>query len=351
MPTGSRRRFALIGGVVALVVAGLVSSALLGSRGASVSYAQVGYGYGYAPPPSPPVATIARLAGADRIQTAIQVSQSQFPTAGSAKAVVLARADIYPDAMVGGPLAAHVGGPLLLTESAGLDAATQAEIQRVLPAGGTVYLLGGTGALSPAVATSLTGLGFHVTRYWGSTRFGTAIAVADALGNPTTIFEATGLNYPDALSAGPAAVAKGGAILLTDGSVQSSDTAAYLSAHPGVTRYAVGGPAASADRSATPLVGADRFATSVAVANQFFTSPGTVGVATGMNFPDALSATPDLGTIDAPILLVDPTTPLPASVAAYLSTRSSTITTVSIFGGTGAVSSGVSVAISTALGG
>lgn len=45
-----------------------------------------------------------RLAGPDRIDTAIATSTSSFPTAGSAQAVVLARADVAADALAGTPL-------------------------------------------------------------------------------------------------------------------------------------------------------------------------------------------------------------------------------------------------------
>ena len=65
------------------------------------------------------VAPVTRLAGTDRIATAVAVSQNSFPT-GNAGAVVLARADDYPDALVGGPLAAAKNAPLLLTEGSTL---------------------------------------------------------------------------------------------------------------------------------------------------------------------------------------------------------------------------------------
>ena len=78
---------------------------------------------------------VQRIAGASRFDTAIATSQDEFPVAGSAAAVVLTRADTYPDALAGVPLAAKVGGPLLLTPSNSLTAAVKAEITRVLPGG------------------------------------------------------------------------------------------------------------------------------------------------------------------------------------------------------------------------
>ncbi|MGH9068685.1 MAG: cell wall-binding repeat-containing protein, partial [Acidimicrobiales bacterium] len=402
-----------------------------------------------------PTATSTRLAGSNRIGTAIAVSKKAFPASGSAKAVVLARADEYPDALTGGPLAVAKGGPLLLTESSHLDAATLAEITRVLPKGGTVYVLGGdnalsasvvssltsngfkaprisgpnrfatavavagaigpkavfeasglnfpdalaagpaaatssgailltngstqstdtsaylkangsltryavggpaaradtsatalvggTNALSTSVATALTGKGFKTARLSGPTRFATAVAVAGAIG-PSAIFEASGTNFPDALSAGPAAALDHGAILLTNGSTQSTETSTYLKTHGSLTRYAVGGPAARADSSATALVGANRFDTAAKVAGKFFTAPTTVGLATGLAFPDALAADPLLGTEGAPMLLVNPTGSLPAAVSTYLGAHKSTVTSVQVFGGTSAVSASVASA-------
>ena len=72
-----------------------------------------------------------RIAGSSRLATAIGASQDQFPTSGSAKAVVLARSDTFPDALAGGPLAAKLGGPLLLTPPTGWAASCPT---RVAPA-------------------------------------------------------------------------------------------------------------------------------------------------------------------------------------------------------------------------
>lgn len=280
-----------------------------------------------------------RIAGATRLATAIGASQDQFPTTGSASAVVLARSDTFPDALAGGPLAAKVHGPLLLTPPAGLDPTVQAEMVRVAAPGSTVYILGGTSAISATVDTKLTSLGFVPKRLAGTSRFGTAVAVADAMGDPTTVFEATGLNFPDALAGGPAAIKTGGVILLTNGATQTTETAAYLAAHPGGTHYALGGPAAKADPSATPLAGDDRFWTAEAVSATFFQSATTVGVVTGLNFPDALAAGPDLAAKGAPLLLVPGTGALPDPVATELLGRSSAgSTNVILFGGTASVS-------------
>jgi len=291
-------------------------------------------------PTSSSAVTPTRISGPNRQGTAAAVSQTAFPTDMSASAVVLARADVFADALAGGPLAAAKHAPLLLTSPGSLDDVTKAEILRVLPKGGTVYLLGGTSALSENVASQIRALGDVPTRVAGADRFATAVAIANTLGNPTTVFEASGVNFPDALSAVPAAVVTRGAILLTNGSSQVSATASYMTAHAG-SHYAVGGPSSWADPSAIALAGSDRYATSEAVALAFFPSAAGAGVASGVSFPDALAAGPVSGISGDPILLVPTSGALPEPIGAYLSTRVGTLGSVQAFGGPTVISDDV----------
>ncbi|MGH9045429.1 MAG: cell wall-binding repeat-containing protein, partial [Acidimicrobiales bacterium] len=300
---------------------------------------------------------ITQIYGSDAIGTSIAISQSEFPTNGSAGGVVLARDDFFSDALAGGPLADSVHGPMLLTEgapiSASIDPRTLAEIQRVLPAGGTVYILGGPLALSTSIDTTLQGDGFKVVRLAGSDEFATAVDIAQQMGNPSTIFEATGLYFYDALSAGPAAIKSGAAILLTNGNVQAPETATYLAAHPGDVRYAIGGPlaAAGADPSATAIYGQDLFSTSAAVAETFFPNAGAFGAATAADFPDALGGGVYMGSFSpqGPILLVNPSAPLPPEIVPYLNSLSPSVDGF-VFGGSLAVGPSVLAALAQALG-
>jgi putative cell wall-binding protein len=301
-------------------------------------------GSGGATTPTLPV----RVGGPDRSATAIAASVLDYATTGNAGAVVLARSDDYPDALVGTTLAAAKHAPLLFSQGSSLSATTRAEIQRVLPAGGTVYLLGGVAAIPASVATNITALGYVPVRYAGADRFGTALAVADALGDPSTVLLATGVNFPDALAAGPAAAHLGGVVLLTSGPTMPASVTAYLLAHPGKV-YAVGGPAVAADPAATALSGADRYATAAAVAMAVFSGPTSVGVASGEAFADALSGGAFEAHHGGPILLTTAIA-LPAPTIGYLNDGRSTIVNVTIFGGTSAVSTGVQTAVGTALG-
>ena len=295
------------------------------------------------------VGTLAdRLAGADRIATAILAAQDAR-TGQQPDAAVLARADGYADALAGTPLAVAKHGPLLLTERERLNDSTGAELKSELAEGATVYLLGGEAALSSQVAADVQNLGYRVVRFAGADRFETALRVADeGLDNPSTLLLTTGIDFPDALSAGTAAAAKGGAVLLTAGSSMPSSVRAYLDAHAGATQYAIGGPAAAAAPDATPVVGDDRFATSRQAAEAFFSSPAAVGVASGRNFPDALSGGAHVGRAGGPLLLTEPSA-LPASIRSYLAVNKGTITNVTVYGGEAAVSEDTRRAIEAAV--
>ncbi|HEY5455676.1 MAG TPA: cell wall-binding repeat-containing protein [Acidothermaceae bacterium] len=334
-----------VAGTNTLTVATTKDAAAITSGTYSITSASGG-GTGGTTPTVP--ATPVRIAGSDRFGTAIAASLVAFPTAGTAGAVVLARADDYPDALVGTALAAAKNAPLLFANGGAVTLATQAEIERVLLAGGTVYLLGGTAAIPATVATSLTSLGFVPVRYAGTDRFGTALAVAHALNDPSTVLLATGTNFPDALAAGPAAAHLHGVVLLTNGASLTPAVTQYLAAHPG-TVYAIGGPGVAADPSAIPLSGADRYATATAVASTLFTATTNAGVASGTAFPDALSGGAFQAHFAGPIVLTDPHT-LPTSTSAYVTGAKTTIITTSIFGGIAAVSATVQTAIGTALG-
>lgn len=95
---------------------------------------------GPAPAPGALRAT-GRIAGADRITTAVAVSRRAFPD--GAAVVYLARQDLNPDALVAGALS---DGPVLLVPSCGaLPAAVADEIRRL--GAREVFALGGPGSV------------------------------------------------------------------------------------------------------------------------------------------------------------------------------------------------------------
>jgi peptidoglycan/xylan/chitin deacetylase (PgdA/CDA1 family) len=286
-------------------------------------------------PPCPPArpGTLPRLAGGDRIETAVVISRASYAE-GQAGAVVLARDRDYADALAGTPLAVGRQAPLLLSGTAALDARSAAELQRVLPPGGTVFLLGGTAALAEAVEQQVADLGFDPIRLGGANRYETAVLIAErGLDSPRSVLLATGRDFPDALSAGAAAPQVGGAVLLTHGRTMAPETAAYLRRHGVSTVYAVGGAAAAAAPAARALAGSDRYATARKVAETFFASPATFGLTSGETFADALGGGVHAGMAGGPLLLTRRTA-LPVAIADYLSRLDAD---GFLYGGTGSV--------------
>ncbi|HET7686791.1 MAG TPA: PQQ-dependent sugar dehydrogenase, partial [Candidatus Limnocylindria bacterium] len=116
-----------------------------------------------------------RIAGADRYETAAQVSATWY--AASPPAAFVATGTGFADALSGGPAAAQESAPLLLVRPNEVPPSTAAELARLQPA--RIYVLGGTGAVSAAVATQLDAYtAGPVIRLAGPDRYATAAAVA-----------------------------------------------------------------------------------------------------------------------------------------------------------------------------
>lgn len=287
---------------------------------------------------------VERLSGGTRVETAVAISQQTFAD-GAAGAVVLARSDLYPDALAGTPLAVQERAPLLLTPPNELVGVTADEIERVLPDGGTVHLLGGLVALDQSVEDAVEALGYDVVRYAGGDRYDTATLIADdGLDGFGDVFLVTGTNYPDAVASGAAAAATDGAILLTAGSTMVDATREALDDLPASsTVYAVGGPSAAAQDGDVDLIGDTRIETALLVAERFFDDPPVAGVATGFNFPDALTGGAQVGAYGGPMLLTDGAT-LDDGVGDYLETLPDDAT-VFLYGGPNALSLSVENAV------
>lgn len=104
-------------------------------------------------------ATVTRLAGANRFETAAEISKNLFPSGKTSAKVYLANGITLVDALVGGTMTD--GAPILLTDGSGtLPAATLNEIKRLKPS--EVVALGGEGAVRPtelSAAASANGAG------------------------------------------------------------------------------------------------------------------------------------------------------------------------------------------------
>jgi minor extracellular protease Epr len=185
-------------------------------------------------------------------------------------------------------------------------------------------------------------------RVEGSDRYATAAALsAGAFSNAGAVYVARADGFsPDALTGGPAAIVRGGPLLLTERCRLPGATSQELARLQATEVVVLGGDAAVCDAiverlavaagGARRLAGPDRYATAVAVALDTFPSgASTVYLARGDTFsPDALVAGPLAGLGNAPILLTPQCALSPTTSQALdrLATR-----TVVVLGGPGAV--------------
>ncbi|MBV9293760.1 MAG: SpoIID/LytB domain-containing protein [Frankiales bacterium] len=273
---------------------------------------------------------VARIGGRNRISDAVAVSRASY-AAGKAGGVVLAGRQADAFSYAAAPLAAVKHAPLLLTNVGSLPSATKKELQRVLPAGRPVYLLGPTSEINRAVAVSLRGLGYHVVRFGGGTPDVTARHIADAVAASASVrnvVEVSATEGIDAWPAGPAAAARHGVVLLTAGSQQSPATAKWLAAHQGIRhRYAIGAAAAAADPSATAVTGSD-----AAVASRFFAGPQRAGVVSVGQPAAAVAEAARLATQGAPLLIASGSG-LPAPDRDYIRAMRDKLRAVELVGG------------------
>jgi putative cell wall-binding protein len=289
-------------------------------------------------------AAFVRWAGADRYATSVRISQAAFPS--GADTVFLATGQSFPDALAAGPAAATRSAPILLTSANQLPTAVSAELKRLNPS--VIYLLGGTAAISGDVAKQVDAVTTaQVRRIAGNDRYDTAAAVTE-LAFPTadTVYVAAGSGFADALSAGSPGGILGRPVLLTAGTSVPAPTRAQITRLVNPDIIVLGGTAAVSSAVLKELgalttgtvkrvSGANRYSTSVAVSSEAFTTAGSVFLATGRAFPDALGAAPAATTLGAPILL---TTAACAPIEVIAEITRLGATRVIVLGGVNAIS-------------
>ncbi len=152
-----------------------------------------------------------RLGGADRYAVSAAISRDGF-TSGIPVAYIASGA-VFPDALSGSAIAAKDGAPVLLVTKDSIPSAVTDELTRLSP--GRLVILGGPNTVSAEVEKALRA-SRPTTRLTAADRFGVS-AAASAAAFPSgskTVFIASGLVFPDALSGSPAAAANGAPVLL-----------------------------------------------------------------------------------------------------------------------------------------
>jgi putative cell wall-binding protein len=213
-----------------------------------------------------------------------------------------------------------------------------------LPASGSIFALGTATVTCTATdtsanqATATFDVTVHqplgVVRYAGANRYETARAISQGeFSDPDSVdivFVAFGGNFPDALAGAAAAGRLGAPLLLVQADAIPPPTAAELIRLGPNTIVVLGGTAVISPAVETGLgsfadtvirlAGPNRYATAVQISLYGFPDPGSAGtviVATGLGFADALAGAPAAVELGGPVLLTDPNL-LPGAVAAEI---------------------------------
>ena len=246
-----------------------------------------------------------RVAGSTRVDTAVQLALDTFERS---RTVLLARADAYPDALAGAPLANLLDAPILLTSPGGLspgvaDAIADLRAEQVI-------LLGLEAALATQVEEQVRAVDGvrDVRRVGGATRFDTAAIIAGFVGGDHAyVVEGASPDpnrgWPDAVSVAGLAARSQAPLLLVERDRLPDGTRTALEDLGFSSVTTIGGPVAVSDAVFGQLAGLVDDVDRIAGDTRYGTSAGvverslelghwsrTVWLATGQNYPDALVA-------------------------------------------------------------
>ena len=274
-------------------------------------------------PEKPVIDKVNRVFGNTRYETSYEIANTmkELNNGETFDSIIVASGKNFADALAGSYLAAKKNAPILMTDGKN-STAIKTYIKNNVTAGGTVYVLGGTAAVSDKVLSGLTG--YTVKRLDGKDRYATNLAILKEAGvTNEEIIIATGTGFADSLSAS----ASGKPILLV-GKKLSKEQKAFLASVQTKQYYVIGGTSAvsaalakevEAFGAVSRIGGKTRYETSVMVAEAFFNNATSAVVAYGRNYPDGLCGGPLAYTLRAPLILTE--NGKEADAVEYTSTR------------------------------
>jgi len=265
---------------------------------------------------------------------------------------VLASGATFSDALVAGPLATKLGGPILTTSGSGLAPAVGRELGRLAPR--RIVVVGNRVSVPDAVAAqaaAAAGLArADVERIDGADSYEVSLAVARKVvtAETTSVVVASGTGFADSLSIVASAAERGEPIILASPEGLSDGALQLIRERPDRTVTVIGGTTimpTSVMRGVpfTRLAGKDRYATNWVVFNARYdvgarTRPVLVS---GAQFADALVAGPLAAASGRPLLLVGKAT-VSQDLRPWVYANRDTALDVDIVGGPAAVTAYVS---------
>lgn len=317
--------------------------------------------------PDAGAADLGRIAGANRYDTAAMTATRAYPDGAST--VIVATGLNFPDALAASYLSGGRDAPILLVERDRVPAETADALDELAPE--RVFVLGGRDAITRDVVDELRDRPGDVERIGGATRVETAamlatrggevgtapnLSDADATEELTTAIVSRADAFPDALAAGPLALAGRHPILLTDTNDLPQATIDELT-NPdlGIEQVIItGGEVAVSSEVEADIAALDNIASVARVQGENRTATAvelgaltraalgwdasTVGLTRGDNFPDALTMAPLAAQRQASLFLTSNPQTIDGDTFAGIQDVCEPLDQILIAGGTVAVS-------------
>lgn len=233
-----------------------------------------------------------------------------------ASTVIIASGEDFPDALSSSALAHTMEAPILLCERGDLPKSTRDEIKRLNP--NRILVLGSKNAISDEIFLNLAELVPDISRVEGKNRFETAANIGEMLREKVKTdicIVLSGLNFPDALSANVLSAREGYPILFT-GKDDNFEQAVDKIKQWGIKKVIIVGGEKAVSKSVEDKInslsnvkeierisGLNRYQTATNLAEKYFSKSQNMILASGENFPDAVSAGPLATWLEGPILL------------------------------------------------
>ena len=283
--------------------------------------------------PQPQQKTTTRVAGADRINTAVEVSKKYYK---SAETVIVANYEQFADSLSASALSKALKAPILLVKKDQLDSVVAQEIKRL--GAKNVIVIGGEKSVDKA-KNSLSK--YNLRTIAGSDRYETSAKIAQEIikltGTKKAVI-ASGEVFADALTVAPLANKNNMPILLVQPNNIPKATQEVLKQIEEV--IIVGGEKTISKEvenklpNPTRIAGANRYETAKKIYEYGFKDRKEVNIANGTVPADSLV----IGSIDCPILLAEANEIPEATKQAF---EESKFEKVNVFGGENSISESV----------
>lgn len=263
---------------------------------------------------------IKRIYGEDRFETSINIGK-EF---GKVNNVIIANGYNFPDALSGSNISKKYNAPILLVgNSVEESGKTLSYLENYLDKNGTIYILGGNAAVKEEFIYAFKNRGYkNIIRLGGKDRFSTNKEIIENTNTAknTPVVLVNGYNFPDALSISSIAAEKGYPIIITPAGKLSKEGIEIIKKIEPEKVYLIGGEAVVKNslkdsiKSIIPSIkeedfirigGVDRYETSLNICKTFNFKSEDFILASGKNFPDALSGSALACNLKAPIILTD----------------------------------------------